>query len=104
MPSIIPVKFAYAARDLWFNPRATGAAEGDHVICETERGVEIGLATSDARQVTDSELNAKLGGAQLRAVIRVASDEDLDRAEALAERGDEAMPTFRSLVSESASR
>ena len=33
MPTVIPVKFAYATRDLWFDPRETGAVEGDHVIC-----------------------------------------------------------------------
>ena len=33
MPTVVPVKFAYAARDLWFNPQETGAREGDHVVC-----------------------------------------------------------------------
>ena len=42
MPTVIPVKFAYATRDLWFDPRETGAVEGDHVICSTERGTEMG--------------------------------------------------------------
>ena len=52
MPTVIPVKFTYAARDLWFSPAGTGAQEGDHVICQTERGREIGLATADAREVS----------------------------------------------------
>ena len=53
MPTIIPVKFTYAARDLWFDPAGTGAQEADHVICSTERGTEIGLATADAREVSE---------------------------------------------------
>ena len=56
MPTIIPVKFTYAARDLWFDPAGTGAQEADHVICSTERGTEIGLATADAREVSEEEL------------------------------------------------
>ena len=98
MPTIIPVKFTYAARDLWFDPAGTGAQEADHVICTTERGTEIGLATADAREVSEEELEHVIGHAQLRSVVRIATDSDLDRAEQLAARGEDAMPTFRRLV------
>ena len=98
MPTIIPVKFTYAARDLWFDPAGTGAQEADHVICSTERGTEIGLATADAREVSEEELEHVIGHAQLRSVVRIATDSDLDRAEQLASRGEDAMPTFRRLV------
>lgn len=101
MPTIIPVKFAYAARDLWFDPKGTQAQEGDHVICSTERGTEIGLATEDAREVSREELEQTVNGAQLRPVLRIATDEDLARAEELVRRGEEAMPDFRRHVSES---
>ncbi|HJA28285.1 MAG TPA: hypothetical protein IAA15_01745 [Candidatus Olsenella pullicola] len=101
MPTVIPVKFTYAARDLWFDPADTGAQEGDHVICTTERGREIGLATADAREVTSEELEATIGGAQLRAVDRIATDADLERAEELVRRGEDAMPAFRRHVAES---
>lgn len=101
MPTVIPVKFSYAARDLWFDPAGTGAQEGDHVICATERGREIGLATADAREVSADELSATIGHAQLRSVVRLATDADLDRADELARRGDDSMPAFRRLVKES---
>ena len=101
MPTIIPVKFAYAARDLWFDPKGTQAQEGDHVICSTERGTEIGLATEDAREVSREELEQTVNGAQLRPVLRIATDGDLARAEELVRRGEEAMPAFRRHVSES---
>ncbi len=99
MPAVISVKFSYATRDLWFDPADTGAVEGDHVICATERGTEIGLATSDPREVEKSEVNRRTDGAALKQVLRVATDADLDRASKLAERGEAALPTFRSLVS-----
>lgn len=41
MPVVVPVKFAYAARELWFDPCRLDIVEGDHAICQTERGVEI---------------------------------------------------------------
>ncbi|WP_417230463.1 PSP1 domain-containing protein [Thermophilibacter sp.] len=101
MPTVIPVKFSYIARDLWFDPAGTGAQEGDHVICATERGQEIGLATADAREVAQEELSATIGHAQLREVVRIATDEDLERADELARRGEESMPAFRRHVTES---
>jgi cell fate regulator YaaT (PSP1 superfamily) len=101
MPTVIPVKFKYAARDLWFDPQDTGAQEGDHVICSTERGDEIGLATMDAIEMDDERLHDTIGDATLKPVLRIADDDDLDRAEELAERGDEAFPVFRRLVAES---
>ena len=101
MASVIPVKFAYIARDLWFDPAGTGAQEGDHVICATERGHEIGLATADAREVTPEELSATIGHAQLREVVRIATDEDLERADELARRGEQSMAAFRRHVAAS---
>ncbi|HJF45323.1 PSP1 domain-containing protein [Thermophilibacter provencensis] len=101
MPTVIPVKFTYAARDLWFSPAGTGAQEGDHVICQTERGREIGLATADAREVSEEELAGTIGHATLRDVVRIATEDDLARAERLAHRGEDSMPAFRRHVKES---
>ena len=101
MPTVIPVKFAYATRELWFDPADSGAVEGDHVICTTERGCEIGLATHDPYEVDEAELKRKTDGAELKRVLRVANDEDLNRAAKLAAKGDSALPTFRRLVSAS---
>ena len=100
MPTIVPVRFTYAARDLWFNPNETGAVGSDHVICQTERGLEIGIVTDDPHEVTDDELTAVIGNATLRPVVRIATAEDLARAEELAEKGEKAMPAFRRLVAE----
>ena len=101
MASVIPVKFKYASRDLWFDPGETGAQEGDHVICSTERGNEIGLATMDAVEMDEERLHATIGDATLKPVLRVADEYDLDRAEELAELGEAAFPTFRRLAAAS---
>ena len=98
MPTIIPVRFAYASRDLWFDPVATEAAEGDHVICSTERGTEMGLATGDAREVSDEEFAQMTNGATLKPLVRIATEEDLALAEELAAKGDEALPVFRRCI------
>jgi cell fate regulator YaaT (PSP1 superfamily) len=85
----------FSPQDLWFNPRQSGAAAGDHVIVTTERGTEIGLVTQDPFEAPKEEVKGSL-----KPVLRVATDEDLARADELAERGEEAMPVFRALVKE----
>ena len=82
--------------DLWFNPRETGAKKGDHVIVSTERGTEFGLVTQDPFEVGQEEVKG-----ELKPVIRVATEKDLEQAESLARRGDETMKLFRQLIKES---
>ena len=101
MPTVIPVKFAYSAYDLWFDPKATGAQAADHVIVKTERGVEIGLATRDAFEVTPEELGDTTASGRLAPVLRVATASDLEQADNLAIKGEQALPTFRRLVDKS---
>ncbi len=93
MPVVVPVKFAFASRELWFDPQDLDILAGDHAICSTERGTEIGLVTADPFEVPTSEL-----AAPLKPVIRVADDDDLDRADELAQLGDDSMHDFRRLV------
>ena len=101
MPNVLPVKLEYSVHELWFDPEGTGAQEGDHVIVRTERGHEIGLAVGDAQSMTNDELNLAIGHAQLKNVLRICTDADLDHAEELARRGEEALPVFRRYVSAS---
>lgn len=98
MISVIPVKFAYAVHELWFDPGETGAQAADHVIVSTERGTEIGLVTRDAFEVTPEELGDTIEDATLQPVLRVATADDLAYAEVLAEKGTEALPVFRRAV------
>jgi cell fate regulator YaaT (PSP1 superfamily) len=98
MPTVIPVKFKYATRDLWFDVALSDALEGDHVICSTERGNEIGIATADPQEMDEAQLRKTIGEATLKPVVRVATDADLEQAERLADLGDKAMPIFRDMV------
>ena len=95
MPLVVPVKFTYASRDLWFDPQDLDILEADYAICSTERGTEIGLVTADPFEVPQGEI-----GQPLKPVLRVASDIDLQLADDLAIQGDEAMVDFRRLVKE----
>lgn len=98
MVTVLPVKFKYSTYDLWFDPADTGACMGDHVVVSTERGCELGLVTRDAFEVDESELGDTIGEAELRPVLRIAGELDLERADKLADKGEAALPVFRRLV------
>lgn len=100
MPHVLPVRFTFVQHDLWFDPCDTGAVAGDHVICTTGRGTEMGLAVADPFEVTQEELEETIGEAEFAPVLRVATEEDHDRAAELAAKGDEALPVFRALAKE----
>lgn len=93
MPVVVPVKFPFASRDLWFDPQGLDIVQGDHAICSTERGTEFGLVTADPYEVEEKDLSAPL-----KPVLGIATDADYDRAEALADKGKAAMADFRELV------
>lgn len=101
MVTVLPVKFKYSTYDLWFDPADTGACMGDHVVVSTERGCELGLVTRDAFEVDESELGDTIGEAELRPVLRIAGELDLERADRLADKGEAALSVFKRLADKS---
>ncbi len=93
MPTVVAVKLRFNPKTLWFSANEAQPVEGDHVIVETERGIEMGLATSGPFEVTEEELRAPL-----KPVVRVATEEDLRAVDSLSQREDDALPIFRELV------
>ena len=101
MPWVIPVKFKYSARDLWFDPKQTKAQEGDHVICNTARGLEMGLCVADAFEISEEALKETIGDTELSDIVRVATEADYKVADEMAEKSDKAYPIFKRLAKES---
>ena len=69
MPLVVPVKFTYASRDLWFDPQDLDILEADYAICSTERGTELGRVPADPLEVPPDE-----SGPPPQPVLRVASE------------------------------
>ena len=61
---------------IYFDPDGIWPRPGDYVIVETARGVEFGEVVTGSRSVNDAQIVAPL-----KKVIRVASEEDIQRAE-----------------------
>ena len=96
MTEVVTVKLRHDMKLRWFVTCDPKPQTGDHVIVETDRGCEMGLVCEDVCEVSDEQI-AELPS-PLKPVKRVATDEDLARADELAERAEETMPLFRELV------
>ena len=76
MVKIVGVRFRNAGKVYYFDPKGYKIKAGDHVIVETARGVEYGTVIGGIREVTDDRVVQPL-----KAVIRMATQEDDLRAE-----------------------
>ena len=76
MIEIISVRFKSGGKQYYFNPDGKQFAEGDGVVVETSRGVELGTCTQGNTLVDEMELTAPL-----RPVLRLATQEDWKTAE-----------------------
>ena len=86
MATIAGVRFKKAAKVYYFDPTGVWPKPGDNVIVETVRGVEIGEAVTGAREVSDESLVAPL-----KKILRLATEDDVRRAEECAAREGDAI-------------
>ena len=76
MATVIGVRFKKAGKVYYFDPNDIWPRPGDNVIVETARGLEFGEAVTGARSVADEQIVAPL-----KKVVRIATEEDVQRAE-----------------------
>ena len=85
MATIIGVRFRKAGKVYYFDPNDFWPRTGDFVIVETSRGMELGEVVTGSRSVSDAQIVAPL-----KKVVRVATEEDIRRAESIERREKEA--------------
>lgn len=76
MAEVIGVRFQDAGKIYYFDPADTEIEKGSMVIVETVRGVECGKVVLNRKTIIDEDLIQPL-----KPVIRVATEEDLQRVE-----------------------
>ena len=81
MLRIVPVKFHHAGRHYDFNAQGFDLKPGSKVVVETDRGRALAVAVTAPHEIADDQ--APEG---LKAVLRVASDDDIAQANANASR------------------
>lgn len=98
MVRVAPIKLQVGPKVLWFDPTDLDIRMGDDVIVETNRGLEFGIATSDVLEVSD-ELIADLKS-PLKAVVRLATPEDVEQAREMERKSDDALKYFKEIALE----
>lgn len=86
MTEIIGVRFKNVGKIYYFAPGGLVIKSGESVIVETARGVECGLVVFGNKQVDESEIVAPL-----KAVIRIATEDDMKQIEKNRLKEDEAL-------------
>ena len=76
MALVVGVAFKRVARSYWFSPGDISLKQGDRVVVETTRGVEIGFVRVPPREIDEDALQAPL-----KRVYRIASPDDLRQEE-----------------------
>ena len=74
MPIVTGVRFKSSGRTYFFDPKDFEIKSGDSVIVETARGQEYGDVVAGPREVPDDQVVAPL-----KAVVRIATEEDAER-------------------------
>ncbi len=85
MATVIGVRFKKAGKVYYFDPCDFWPKPGQNVIVETARGIEFGEVVTSPRSVNDQQIVAPL-----KKVVRIATEEDEQRAEQNARREEEA--------------
>lgn len=98
MVRVAPIKMQVGPKVLWFDPNDIEIHAQDNVIVSTERGIEFATATADIMEVSD-ELVAQLKS-PLKPVLRIATQEDIARAEELLQKSADALPVFKSFAAQ----
>lgn len=95
MAEIVGVRFKRAGKVYYFDPSGLALEINDHVIVETGRGLELGRVVIAPRQVLANETTGPL-----KPVTRKAESGDVERAEELESRAEEALIECGKLIGE----
>ena len=81
MIKVVGIRFKKTGKIYYFDPLDLPIDIGDHAIVETARGIEYGVVVTGPKEITEEEVVSPL-----KPVIRIASEEDTQKAEANKEK------------------
>lgn len=93
MTEVISVRFKNKGKVYFFDPNGLKVEQGDNVVVETAKGLEFAECISGNHEVDDSAVHPPL-----RPVARLATEEDVRRAEANRQREKEAFEVCRQRI------
>ncbi len=86
MPEIVGIRFKRAGKVYYFDPTGIDLKVFDYVVVQTAKGAELAQVTIAPKQVAASEITA-----ELKPIVRKASEEDVKRAQDFAAKENDAL-------------
>ncbi|MBN2899360.1 MAG: stage 0 sporulation family protein [Clostridia bacterium] len=74
MVTVVGIRFKKAGKIYYFDPVDTGAKKDEYAIVETARGIEFGSVVVGPKEVSEEDIVSPL-----KNVVRVATEEDIQR-------------------------
>lgn len=74
--TVVDIRFPSSTKKYYFSPNGIKLENGDRVIVETVKGLELAFVTSENHQVDSSEIVE-----ELKTVVRIANENDFRRIE-----------------------
>lgn len=96
LPRVAGVRFRNAGKIFYFHTAGMRLEPGEYVVVETVRGPEIAKVVIAPDQVVVNEL----GREELKPILRLATEGDIRKAEALRKQAEELLPEARRLGEE----
>ncbi len=93
MAEIVGIRFKRAGRIYYFDPAGIDLEVNDYVVVKTTRGLELGHVVIAPKQVLASEISTPL-----KPVLRKAKPEDIQRAQELEDKEEEALAECGKLI------
>lgn len=93
MAKVVGVGFKEIGKIYWFNPEPYHLEVDDLVIVETVRGLELAHVVESIKEVSETELEH-----DLKSVIRVATEKDINRYYNNKEKAEEAIPKIKEII------
>ena len=100
MVRIAPVRLSFNPRTLWFDAGALELQPDDAVVVSTARGNDFGHIAQPVFEMDYEEV--KKLKSPLKPVVRVAGEEDIERANELADLSAQALPIYKQIAAEHA--
>lgn len=94
--SVVGVRFRNAGKIFYFHSAGMRIDPGEYVVVESSRGPEVARVVIGTDQVVVNEL----GNEELRPILRLATGDDLRKADELQQRGEALLPEARRLAGE----
>jgi cell fate regulator YaaT (PSP1 superfamily) len=93
MAKVAGISFKSVGKIYWFNPHHLSVQNGDQVVVETVRGLELGTVVDGPKEIDESQIEH-----ELKPIVRIASKNDLKTYQENIAKAPDAMKKCKEIV------